>query len=252
MFVQASYARRSRKDVDVELNSNLNSQFKCHIMVVGSLNYVLLSEICVYSFLKFNPKSIFLIHTEKRLKRVLNLRYAKLIRSGNVIIETDIENEIEWQSSKLELILGMNGSRDIFMDADLRWNGPLLQPGNVTFFLREFKLTENPIFASAFPEFPSSSDIYMYNLSFFTFSNFSLSSQETEDIRFNQKRIAHLQPQGLEEKDILAVQRMSEQLAMSICLSKSRHPIETLKDLDTRNDGSFVESCYFGATGLTF
>ena len=252
IIIQAIRSRRSLKDIAVNLNSILDPQFKCHIMVVGSLNYVFLSEICINSFLKFNPESIFIIHTENSLKRLLDLRFARLIRSGIVVIEVDIESAAQWQHSKLQLILEMNGSSDIFMDADLRWNGRLIQSDNITFFLKEFLLLENPIFVAAFPELLGSSDYYMYNLSYFTFSKIKLPLQEIQSIRVNQERIAKLQPENLQIKEILAVQRMSEQLAMSIGLSKSGHSIQTLKSSDARNDGSFVESCYFGATGLTF
>jgi hypothetical protein len=146
----------------------------------------------------------------------------------------------------------MNGSTDFFMDADLRWNDKLRVLSKITAYLEEFEMVEpflpSQICALLHERHPGK----MVNLSFFTFSGISISEKARNEIIALQKQISLL---SLHEN--LSIQerekcRMSEQIALSVGLNLYSHEINSLKFSDSRNDGQFVESCYFGATGLTF
>lgn len=248
-------ARSAKRSLDLDENESLHQSLqikRIHILVVNSIYYVLLAQICINSFLKHNPHFYFVIHTDSRLAQVLRKRFKFLIAFNRVEVIEDLDQELTWQRSKLGVILAMNGTKDIFMDADLRWNGPLIETQGITFYLREFSLGSSGLYTSAFPNYGLTPDYHMYNLSFFTFGGNVLSASEIDAVLSLQQEIEHLVSESLAPADILAIRRMSEQLALSIAVCRFSKSINTLKLADQRNDRDFVESCYFGATGLTF
>jgi hypothetical protein len=223
-----------------------------HILIVGSRDYVLLAETCIWSFLRHHPSTQFRLHVDRDLVPYVKRRLKSLI-SINItqIIQVESSRK-DWQALKLQIILSMNGSTDFFMDADLRWNDKLRVLSKITAYLEEFEMVEpflpSQICALLHERHPGK----MVNLSFFTFSGISISEKARNEIIALQKQISLL---SLHEN--LSIQerekcRMSEQIALSVGLNLYSHEINSLKFSDSRNDGQFVESCYFGATGLTF
>jgi hypothetical protein len=252
LYFQARSAKRSYElDKSESLQQSLPGN-RIHLLVVNSFYYALLAQICINSFLKHNPHFNFVIHTDSRLVKILRKRFNSLIQHKRVDVIVDIDQALTWQRSKLNVILGMNGTDDIFMDADLRWNGPLIETKGITFYLREFSLGSSGLYTNAFPSYGLSPDHHMYNLSFFTFGGFVLSASEMDEVSLLQQEIEQLVSEALAPSDILAIRRMSEQLALSIAVCRFSTSVSTIKSADHRSDGDFVESCYFGATGLTF
>jgi hypothetical protein len=252
LYLQARSAERSFDlDESESLQQSLPAK-RIHILVVNSIYYVLLAQICINSFLKHNPHFNFVIHTDSRLVNILRRRFKFLINFNRVEVNEDLDQELTWQRSKLGVILAMNGTKDIFMDADLRWNGPLTETKGITFYLQEFSLGSSGLYTSAFPNYGLMPDHHMYNLSFFTFGGNVLSVSEIDEVLSLQQEIEQLVSESLAPSDILAIRRMSEQLALSIAVCRFSTSVSTLKSADQRSDGDFVESCYFGATGLTF
>jgi hypothetical protein len=131
-------------------NSN-QGLFRIHLLVVKQKKYVPISRMCVISFLHFHPNSKVFLHADRHTLPFLqkwNLRekYANSIKFVEIL---DSENKT-WQDLKLQLIYQLSGTSDIFIDADLKWNGPLdefmLEDRYVYFFVEEYKLADNPTF----------------------------------------------------------------------------------------------------------
>ena len=227
-------------------------QHTVHILIVGSKDYVLLAETCIWSFLRYHPSTQFRLHVgedlipyvKRRLKSLVSINVAEIIQ-----VESALK---DWQALKLQIILNMSGSTDLFMDADLRWNDKLPVLSKVTAYLIEFEMIE-PFLPSQICElFQRRYPGKMVNLSFFTFSGISISEKAQNKIIALQKQISLLsfhEELSVQEREKC---RMSEQIALSVGLNLQSLKINSLKLFDSRNDGQFVESCYFGATGLTF
>jgi hypothetical protein len=138
------------------------------------------------------------------------------------------------------------------MDADLRWNSRLPRPYGLTAYLEEFELGTALLPKELNVLLPDSRGIRMVNLSFFTFSGICIGFDAHKETKELQTRINELISCHSENFEVKNAARMSEQIALSYILGKYTYKVNFLKVTDNRNDGSFVESCYFGATGLTF
>jgi hypothetical protein len=226
--------------------------YKVHILATNSRNYVLLAETCVYSFLRMQQGSTFVIHVDPGLQRYARFRFRALIKREIVDIRLIDSDSHSWQATKLELILGMCGTQELFMDADLRWNSRLPSPYGLTSYLEEFEFGAALLPKELEVFLPDSQRIRMMNLSFFTFSGVCIGFDLHEETKELQTRINELISYHSENVELIKAARMSEQIALSYILGKYSYKVNFLKVTDSRNDGSFVESCYFGATGLTF
>jgi hypothetical protein len=229
---------------------------EAHVLVVKKCTYVSIAKICIESFCYFNPNHVVIVHvdtvTEEKIKESLR----GLIRKKRVRISRVHDAEPKWQIQKIELISSISASLSIFMDADLKWNGPLPQIQNVTFFVNEFQLDADEDYKWKLQEvFPEKKTLgSMKNTSFFSWGGYTLSEVqknrifEIENILSNfygdEKRFGD-QNSGLT--------RMSEQLALSLAVEEMTDlKVEYLKSVDGFKDGAFVESSYFGATGASF
>ena len=241
--------------------SNANQDlFRIHLLVVKQEKYVPISRICVISFLYFHPNSVVYLHADRHtlpLLRKWNLR-EKYVNSIKLIEIMDSENKT-WQDLKLQLIYQLSGTSDIFIDADLKWNGPLeefmLVDRYVYFFVEEYKLTENPTFMKMLSqqEFSDYRDSSMWNTSFVCLSGFTIRTEQVEEVNLLQEQILSYSRKFIMDKtEANSVIRISEQLAISLAASKWEKKIKALKATDGYKDGSFLESSYFGATGTHF
>jgi hypothetical protein len=176
-----------------------------------------------------------------------------LSRRNRIRINLDQSDQQEWQYSKLKLILYLSGSSDFYMDADLKWNGPLPVIKSTTFFVREFVLMSKMEYKDLLEvmnlrELTSST---MKNTSFFSWNGSTaperITSQLFELWGFMLQKIEEMAVSDSTKKSL---KRISEQLCLSILVPESES--NYLKDADTQFDGTFVESSYFGATGTRF
>lgn len=226
--------------------------YRCHLLLLNKADYVFLAQICVSSFLRYHPNSTFILHVDSRLINLTQKKFKDLIKIEILEIVEAQNVKSRWQREKLEIILNMQGPSEIFMDADLRWNGPLPNLEFTSIYLKEFSLSEYEIYKTAFSGIANVNETSMYNLSFFSSNGQKFTNEEVRELLETEELIANLSSGGLSEEQLGGVRRMSEQLAISIFLDKYGRRVVPLKLVDERNDGAFVESCYFGATGLIF
>jgi hypothetical protein len=226
--------------------------YRCHLVVLNKKEYVYLSQICVNTFLKFHPNAVFVLHVDPALELLTRRKFKILIQQGLVNISV-CQGEVEnWQRRKLEVILAMNERIEIFMDADLRWNGQLPSLEFFNVYLKEFSLKDHDVYLSSLPVLYSMETAFMYNLSFFCSNGNDFTETEKTEILDLEQQISNIKSDSSAESQIAPLRRMSEQLALSIFLDKSKRRVVPLKSEDARSDGTFVESCYFGSTGLSF
>ena len=98
----------------------------------------------------------------------------------------------------------------------------------------------------------NSEKVFMRNLSFFTFYGFKLTDSQLEDIYITWNKVINAQKSLDIDSESPTIGRISEQLVLSIACENWNNPIFALKDEDGLKDGKFVESTYFGVTGLEF
>lgn len=227
-----------------------------HLLVVKKVEYVAISTVCVESFLHYNPLSKLILHSDEYTYAQLVESFQNRIMSEQVEVrKTFTSTDSTWQECKVDLLLSMNGTKDFFMDADLRWNGPKPSRDGIHFFVAEFDMLDKSpyrqLVRSAMPKYENGT--HMRNTSYFSFGGIEISDAEHSLVTQFQKDFPSLL--GLADlgpADELLLTRLSEQIALSVLADRWSVPISFLKEVDGHRDGAFVESSYFGATGSTF
>lgn len=224
-----------------------------HLLIVKNNDYVRVARICVSSFLHFNPKSRIYIHCDQATYAKTKSMVRNLTRKKQVHVQLDQSDYDEWQLSKLKLILKLSGSRDFYMDADLKWNGPLPQFSSTAFFVREFTFSSKLEYEILLNEMNLGDQGVntMKNTSFFCW-NGNLASKDFTSQLFKiwnlmLETISHI---PISENERTSLRRISEQLSLSILIPDGE--ASYIKDKDAQFDKAFVESSYYGATGTRF
>jgi hypothetical protein len=226
-----------------------------HILLVKNNSYVFFAKICALSFTLYNPKAQVVIHCDASTYTKAKKKLALISKFRNISILLDQNLDVSWQSLKIDLLLSLNGSYDLYMDADLRWRNPIHKFTDVTFLVKEFQISSNNTMSQLLnlPKFNKFSNATMKNTSFFTFGGHYFSKDIILETKETQNNFSRLVKQlDLDEKSQSNVNRLSEQLCLSIYIGHSRKKVNYLKGSDARLDGGIVESPYFGATGLGF
>ena len=239
---------------------NQNSQeFTSHLLVVKNPKYSELAQTCINSFLHFHPNSTIVLHADKYTMPSLMTWIPRSRFSKSIELISIEDKEEPWQIQKLKLILELAGTKEMFMDADMRWNGPLKvdvqNEKRVHFLVREFNLDSHEVFSKmiATNEFERFSSASMFNTSFVCFSDLSLTEMEKDQVlKLQRKIVSFAQDWEIGEVDRASVIRISEQLALSMSVTIWDKAVGTIKEFDGCKDGSFLESSYFGATGFKF
>lgn len=232
-----------------ELNYNAN------LLVVKKKVYAPIAKICVESFIHFHPKSSVTVHVDSQTFAEVSRKLDKLNKKGKVKLKMIENEEKSWQDSKLDLILSLSEPNQFFMDADLKWNGPMAPIEEITLFVNEFNFKDNSFYSplTSSKWFEEFSDATMKNTSFFYWGGYAPKPQDVEMIHEIMRKIEEVTSnQNLEKSFNESTQRISEQIALSLLVEKTGRPIRYLKESDGFKDGSFVESSYFGATGSSF
>lgn len=227
---------------------------RVHILVVKSGSYVPVAKVAVFSFLYWNPKSEIFVHCDSNTSNALRYEFRNLITANKVTIQQDMDDSKPWQVSKMQLVLSINNSKDIYMDADMRWNAPCPIITNPLFYVYEFKFAEHREFSALYSQllstnWPNSS---MSNTSFVTFNGQNINQESISRVIVLHDQIINWAEQFPDENENKKqIMRLAEQIALSVILEDSLE-FKYLKSSDSRLDGQFVETSYFGATGLSF
>lgn len=235
--------------------STFSGNYEPHLLVVKNEIYASLAKVCVESFLFFNPNSRVVVHVDSATKMASYDALKKLISRDKVSIVQLDSDSLPWQDLKLDLILSLGDPKKFFMDADLKWNGPMKELVGITFFVNEFEFRENTFYAPLtnkdwFSEYPSST---MKNTSFFYWGSYSPSTEDKKNIEVLMGLLKKCTNDQSNQIDFnVSTKRISEQIALSLLVEKLGAPVYFLKELDIFKDGSFVESSYFGITGASF
>ena len=238
-----------------KVNLASNVTYEANLLVVKKDIYAPIAKVCVESFLYYNPKSSVTIHVDNVTKEAVCRKLRRLIKRGRVVVKLTEHQEQSWQDSKLDLILSISDQKKFFMDADLKWNGPIPQISEITLFVDEFKFRENPFYARLFEGawFSEYSETSMKNTSFFYWGGYTPTPQDKSEIERIMDNIIDLTSDIKHDPDFnQSTLRISEQIALSLLVEKTGKRVEFLKKSDGFKDGSFVESSYFGATGASF
>jgi len=241
--------------LNLKPKSSFDGQYEAHLLLVKNEIYAQIAKICVESFLFYNPNSTVVIHVDNKTKVATQKTLKKLVSKKKVSI-SQIETETApWQDSKLNLILSLGDHKKFFMDADLKWNGPISSLNGITLFVKEFAFEENtfyePITSSNW--FSEYSNATMKNTSFFHWGTYKPSEGDKKQIEslMNKIEITTNNQENLGDFNS-STKRISEQIALSLLVENLNQSVYFLKDSDGFKDGSFVESSYFGATGASF
>lgn len=235
--------------------SSFEGRYEAHLLLVKNEIYASIAKVCIESFLFYNPNSKVIVHVDSKTKNASHKALKKLVSRNKVSVVQIDSNSASWQDSKLNLILSLGDPKKFFMDADLKWNGPINQLKGITLFVKEFAFKENGFYepitrSNWFSEYSNST---MKNTSFFYWGSYKPSIEDKKQIEVLMDKIKVTTDDQTNSNDFnSSTKRISEQIALSLLVEKLNRSVYFLKEEDGFKDGSFVESSYFGATGVFF
>lgn len=232
-----------------------SNHYTANLLVVKKPIYAQLAKLCAESFLFYNPNCKIVVNVDAATELAVSKAFRKVIKKRDIEIRNIGENDNSWQDIKLRVIFRMQEPNEFFMDADLRWNGPMPILNGLTFFVNEFKLKDNPAYSKLleFSGWQSNRDFTMKNTSFLFWGDYKPTASDISFIDHAMGKIQELCHTGvIPREDAISIIRISEQIALSLLVDVKNQEVKYLKKVDGYRDGSFVESSYFGATGSAF
>lgn len=246
---------QSFKFTHISNRRSSDSFYVANLLVVKKPIYAKIAKICVESFYYYNPKCKIVVYVDSFTEIEITRKLKRLIRLGVAEIKIIKSHAETWQELKLELILSMNSENEFFMDADLRWNGPIPSLSSVTYFVKEFEFANIEPYAKIIqlPEWKFGKTISMKNTSFVSWGSYRTTTEDKlmiANVMDCITKICSGKNQFLDHQNSLI--RISEQIALSVLADNIPGKVNYLKSQDGFRDGAFVESSYFGATGSAF
>ena len=232
-----------------------NFKGTAHVLLVKNIEYVAFAKICANSFLNFHQNSKVVVHCDSITYDLAKSRLSSIFLNRRIEVLKDQSKSKSWQILKTRLIISLSNSHDIYMDADLRWRSSVQRLQTLTFFVNEFDFRDNVTFAKLldFPIFKELNNPIMRNTSFVTFGGIEaeviISKLILETVENFSKILKTL---NVTETERIQLDRLSEQISISLLSERVTSEIKFLKNSDSRLDKGIVESPYFGATGLGF
>ena len=227
--------------------------YNIHLLIVKKNDYVYLAKTAIESFSFFHPNSNFFLHCDSKTFDTGKKVFKKSKVQINIL--RDVSDSDSWQDAKVQILLALSGTEDIFMDADLRWNGVMPTSHGLTFFVEEYDMKQKSPdrqFLEVLKSIPQSG-VSMKNTSFLCFNKVKISPQQKIDLlEFLRNFELLIKKADVGYLDIPGLIRLKEQIALSIFSETWGCEINFLKKVDAHKDGRFVESSYFGATGSKF
>jgi hypothetical protein len=227
------------------------SSKQCHFILLRKKEYVFISKFAIASFLKFNPDYRVIVHCDS-LVEIYARKLQYLFPRSRLSVVVDQPSQGFVYSIKGNFLLRLQGSFDIFLDADTRCNGRLPEIVKPMTLVAEFPYYSNRKWAAILRECGLEENIrfFLLNVSAVSWAgcHYGVSPEDFAD--WEKKWFAIDWSNILREDQIPYFQRFVEQVFVSNIFQ--RGPIQTLKDADFVADKGIIESSYFGATGYRF
>ena len=140
----------------------------------------------------------------------------------------------------------MNGTSDIFIDADMRWNGCLNLDKYIYFLVREFPLWKSPEYLDFFfsLKIELNEKKYMWNTSFFTFNSIRINERIIKRMyEFYEKLTLIYESNGKDFNSNSIKERLIEQLTMSYFADEFGFEVKALKENDIETEKKILDSC---------
>ncbi len=233
----------------------IGTEYTAHVLAVKNPNYARIGKIAVASFLYHNPKSKVVIHCDQSTKEKALFEFRHFLKRSRVqIVDVESAND-SWQVQKIKLLVAIaRVELNFYMDCDVRWNASLTLPDKCTIYVAEFSLIEKSPYRELLPHLSlTNSNVKMLNTTFVYLYPGQFTDLELGSIIGFQEEIVRICNLGIVARlDLPQILRLSEQLGFSFFLAKSGREFVALKSTDGHMDGSFLESSYYGATGVEF
>lgn len=242
--------------VSVKSRFSRNACFhEVNLLVVKDLKYIDLAYDCIRSFSAFHPNSKFKIRVDDVTSAAAITRFKGGHLSNKCTFVNVIDSGKKWQEMKLDIILSQSGTNELFIDADLRWYGPLPAIQEITFLVDEGPLSKSEVFLKIFEankEFDSAA--HMLNVSFVAFNGTIILPEVQRKIQETCENYDEIIGRAASDiRNIEMVARLREQFAISVFVHEICSHYSVLKERDNRAERhTLVSSCYFGSTGLSF
>lgn len=211
--------------------------------------YAKVARTCVESFLYHHPNAQVSIYCDRttiapsRRKLFLVRLFKPKVLNFKLINSNDA-----WQVSKLYLLTQLRSPNDVFLDADLKFNGRLPLINTITFFVAEETFV---IKGSKYSSIKlQTTTCTNRNTSIFSWGGKIPTKTQFEILDKIYNSLEDLLPSDIKSGEYLG--RLREQISISIFVDLLQEDIEFVKFRDKQFDGTFVESSYFGATGSIF
>lgn len=230
-------------------------KYQAHLLIVKNPKYIEIAKTAVTSFLFHNSNSQVGLHCDLNTYKVAKSVFSSLVKRNLVSIHLNEHQENSWQLQKLSLLEYIaNRENNFYMDCDVKWNDSLNLPDTCTIFVEEFNLQDKSPFRELLPLLEvEGTGHQMLNTSFVYLFPGHFSKIELARMKAFHDRILEVCKLGLVAKlDVPQVSRLSEQLGFSLFLVESGRDRVPLKTQDGHMDGAFLESSYYGATGVEF
>lgn len=230
-------------------SSRSEVEFHAHLLIIKKPIYAKIARTCIESFLHYHPNSKIYIHHDQKTSRslILHLFLVRLFRRNRLHF-VRLNRENSWQFEKLSLIKSLDNTSDIYLDADLRFNGQLKLTSSITFFVEEesflFRLRDSRNSDGV------STLSTNRNTSIFAWGKHFPSHElqpRLDDLYFDLERFI---PECERRSQYLG--HLREQIALSLFVDLMQVEVNYVKKRDAQFDRSLVESSYFGATGSLF
>jgi hypothetical protein len=228
-------------------------------LVVKNTQYCKFAQISVLSFLYYHKNSTVTIYCDEVTHLSLNKIFKHEIANKNVRVVLEKFKSNDWQGAKIEVIAKLKALTGLYLDADLRFNGPLPAKKQLTFFVKEFELEKQNIFCkleSFWRRMDEKDSHIMINTSIIHNGkpgyNFAAQLHISAYNAFECDLQMEFVKLNLSRGEKSQVWRLREQLYLSLIALGANISLEFVKESDSRLDGGIVESTYFGSTGLGF
>jgi hypothetical protein len=229
-------------------SATFQNAFKVHILSTKKIAYLDAAILCANSIWQHTGNAQILLYVDKITEVQFQKKKHKLTQPTRISI-VEVNDKLTWQELKMDIILNRLEGLDLFCDADIHWNKPLPICTAPTFFVAEPGQLYTGIYIDMFKFLnmvPLSKD--MYNTSIVSLPRCDRVAFRSDVLNFYEKISVYLRSEFLEAGRRDKIQRLIEQISISLAAQNTFRHINYLKQSDSPMDGGIAESYYLGTT----